>query len=152
MKKNLLILAFACTALLFGCGKDKGDKPEDPVKVSLEVTGIENNSATIKAELTSGKATGAKIVEDYILDDVTVDYTKDIPLVNFVEANGVKIDLPYEKTLTGVKIGQDRFTAIIVYDETGRAAVTAYKVWTPEGDPDGWSTDNNPGELGEINW
>lgn len=152
MKKYLLILAVTCTALLSGCGKDHGDKTEDPIKVSLEVTGIENNSATIKAELTSGKATGAKIIENFLIDDVTVDYTKDIPLVNFVEANGVKIELPYEKTLTGVKIGRDRFTAIIVYDDTGRATVTAYKVWTPEGDPDGWSTGNNPGELGEIDW
>ena len=152
MKKSLLILAVACTALFSGCKKAGTGETEDPIKVSLEVTGIENNSATIKAELTSGKASGAKIIEDYILDDVTIDYTKDIQLVNFVEANGVKVDLPYEKTLSGVKIGKDRFTAIIVYDNTGRAAVTAYQVWTPEGLPEGWSTENNPGELGEIKW
>lgn len=152
MKKSLLILAVACTALLSGCKKEETGGEQETIKVSLEVTPADDNSATITASLTSGKATGAKIIEEMLTDDVTIDYTKDIQLVNFVEANGKKIDLPYEHKLTDVRIGKDRFTAIIVYDNTGRAAVTAYKIWTPIGQADGWSTENNPGELEEIKW
>lgn len=153
MKKSLLIIAVACTALLFGCKKaETGGEEQQPIKVSLEVTPADDNSAAIKAVLTSGQATGGKIIEDMLVDDVTIDYSKDIQLVKFVEENGKAISFPYENKLTGIKIGKDRFTAVIVYDNTGRAAVTAYKIWTPLGQADGWSSENNPGELEEIEW
>lgn len=146
-------LAIAALALLCAgaCNKQQTAK-EDPIEVSLEVVDIADNCATVKAELTSGKFYGAKLVEAVNLDEVTVDVTSDIQLVNYVEKNGVEVTLPYENTLTGLKIGKEKFTAIIVYDNTGRACKTASKVWTPEGLPDGWSTENNPGELEEIHW
>lgn len=152
MKKYLLMTAVLMTAFLSGCKKSETKNTDDPIAVSLEVVDIADNCATVKAALTSGTFYGAKMVEAVNLDDVTVDYTNDIQLVNYVEANGTDVTLPYGNVLTGVKIGKDMLTAIIVYDNTGRAAVTAYKTWTPAGLPDGWSTDNNPGELDEIKW
>lgn len=150
MKKTLLIIASLSALMLAGCKKPAGT--EEPVAVLLEVTGIQDNCATVKAHLTSGKFYGARLIESMDAEDVTIDYTSDIQLVNYVQANGTGIELPYENTLTGLKLGKDKFTAIIVYDNTGRAAVVEKVIWTPAGMPDGWSTDNNPGELGEIIW
>ncbi|MCM1501930.1 MAG: hypothetical protein NC115_04590 [Bacteroidales bacterium] len=150
MKKTLLMIAAFSALMLAGCKKPA--ETEEPIKVSLEVTEIQDNCATVKVQLTSGKFYGAKLVEMVNVDDVTVDYTSDIQLVNYVQANGTDIELPYENTLTGVKIGQDKLTAIIVFDNTGRASVAEKVVWTPAGLPAGWSTENNPGELTEIIW
>lgn len=150
MKRTLLMIAALTALMLTGCKKPS--ETEDPIAVSLEVTEIQDNCATVKAQLTSGNFYGAKLVEMVNVDDVTIDYSSDIQLVNYVQANGVDVELPYENTLTGIKIGQDKFTAIIVYDKSGRAAVAEKIVWTPAGLPEGWSTDNNPGELGEIKW
>ena len=84
--------------------------------------------------------------------DVTIDLESEIQLTNYVIANGVDVELPYENTLTDIRIGQKKFTAIIVYDSTGRAVDVQYTTWDPVGLPDGWSTENNPGELDEIVW
>ncbi len=150
MKKSLLMSAVVFMAFIAGCKKPQAE--EAVPAVSLEVTGIENNCATIRAMLVEGNFYGAKLIESMVIGDVDIDYTKDIQLVNFVEEYGTAVTFPYEKTIEKVRIGQDRFTAVIVYDKSGRASAAAYEVWTPEGNPDGWSSENNPGELGEINW
>lgn len=150
MKKHLLIIAALSALALTGCKKQA--EAEDTISVSLEVTDIQDNHATVKAQLTSGKFYGAKLIEMVNLDDVTIDYSSDIQLVNYVNANGTDIELPYENTIEKIKIGQDKFTAIIVFDNNGRAAVAEKVIWTPAGLPEGWSTENNPGELEGINW
>lgn len=152
MKKTLLLLAFTGLAVCTSCGGDEKTQKEETFAVSLEITGIQDNCATIKAALSDGSFYGAKMIEMMNADDVAIDYTKDIPLTTFIRENGVDVTLPFEKTLTDIRIGADKFTAIMVFDETGRAAATAYQIWTPEGSPAGWSTDNNPGTLEEINW
>ena len=83
---------------------------------------------------------------------MTIDLESEIQLTNYVIENGVDVELPYSNTVTDVRIGQDMFTAIAVYDNTGRAVDVVYERWTPLGLPDGWSTENNPGELEEIEW
>lgn len=154
MKRFLLFAAAATVALLSGCNKpDEGEQTQETITVSLTVTPSDDNSATISAELTEGTFHGAKIIEMMNFDDVTIDLESEIQLTNYVIANGVDIDqMPYSKTLTDIRIGQDKFTAIIVYDASGRAVDVEYVKWTPLGLPDGWSTDNNPGELDEIEW
>lgn len=152
MKRLMMIAACAlCTVLLAGCG-DKEKEEEKPVEVSLEVTDIADNCATIKAALTSGNFYGAKLVESMSVDDVTVDTSNDIQLIKFMETYGVDVTLPLEKTITGVRIGTDRFTAIVVYDATGRATQVKTVTWTPEGLADGWSQENSAGTLEEIKW
>lgn len=151
MKKYLLAAAAILAALVTGCNKGPETEP-DPIEISLTVTGIENNCATIKASLTSGEFHGAKLIESINLEAVTIDYKNDIQLIKFVTENGVDVTLPYEKQLTGIRIGQDQFTALIVFDETGRVDKTATVVWTPAGKPDGWSEENTPGKLDEITW
>ena len=150
MKKILLLTAATVAVFFTGCSKP--EVKEDPIQVSLEVTDIADNCATVSAKLTSGDFYGAKIIEDMNIDDVTIDYTNDLQLVKFVEQNGKDVTLPYEVKLTGVRIGNDRFSAVIAYDKNGVAKSVAVQVWTPEGRPDGWSTENNPGDLGEIIW
>lgn len=154
MKRFLLFAAAATAALLSGCNKpDEEEQTQETITVSLTVTPGDDNSATISAELTAGTFHGAKIIEMMNFDDVTIDLESEIQLTNYVIDNGVDIDqMPYNKTLTDIRIGQDKFTAIIVYDSTGRAVDVEYVKWTPLGLPDGWSTENNPGKLDEIEW
>lgn len=156
MKRILLLTAVALAAFLTGCNKPDNQQQgqQETVEVSLEVTDIADNCATIKASLTSGSFHGARIIEMLPVADVPAEVLEsEIRLTDYVIENGSEIDaMPYEKTLTDVRIGADMFTAIIVYDASGRAADAVYVQWTPAGLPDGWSTDNNPGELGEIEW
>ncbi len=152
MKKVLLMLAVLSATMLVSCKKPQTQE-EEKFAVSLEITAIENNCATINATLTEGNFYGGMIVEEFINEELTIDPAKGIDLVKFVKENGVEITaMPYQKTLEKVRIGKDRFTAIIVFNKEGVAKASAYKVWTPEGSPAGWSTENNPGELGEIEW
>lgn len=156
MKRILLLTAVALAAFLTGCNKPDNQQQgqQETVEVSLEVTDIADNCATIKASLTSGSFHGARIIEMLPLGEVPAEVlASEIRLTDYVIENGAEIDaMPYEKTLTDVRIGADMFTAVIVYDASGRAADAVYVQWTPAGLPDGWSTDNNPGELGEIEW
>lgn len=155
MKKYLFSIAVAAMAILMvGCEKPasgNGGK-EAPLAATLEVTDIADNCATIKVAVTSGTATKGKIVKAVRNSELTIDPTKDIQLINWIEQNGADITLPYTETLTDVSVGNDLFTAVIVYNAAGRAEVCKYQVWTPEGEIDGWSTENNPGNLGEIIW
>lgn len=152
MKKLLLVgAAILAAAISFSCSKSESDE-EKPIEVSLEVTDIADNAATIKASLTSGNFYGAKLVDAVVAESLEFDTTNDIQLIKYVEGNGVAIELPFEKKLTGIKIGKDMFTAIIIYDATGRVCTTKTLTWTPEGLAEGWSDSNNPGSLEEIPW
>ena len=93
-----------------------------------------------------------EVIQQWIWNSGKEIEPHDIQLVKFVEQNGKDVTLPYEVKLTGVRIGNDRFSAVIAYDKNGVAKSVAVQVWTPEGRPDGWSTENNPGDLGEIIW
>ena len=158
MKKYLSAIAVAAMAILIvGCDKPatgNGDNggADAALAATLEVTDIADNCATIKVTVTSGTATKGKIVKAVRNSEITVDPTKDIQLINWIEQNGVDIALPYTETLTDVSVGNDMFTAVIVYNAEGRAEICKYQVWTPAGDIDGWSTENSPGSLGEIIW
>ena len=154
MNRILISVAVILMTLLSSCNKpDEGQQTQtETIEVSLSVTDIQDNCATIKAEVTQGNFYGAKLIEMMDFQDVTIDLESEIQLTNYVIANGVDVELPYENTLTDIRIGQKKFTAIIVYDSTGRAVDVQYTTWDPVGLPDGWSTENNPGELDEIVW
>ena len=152
MKKILLIgVAILTATISFSCSKPESDE-EKPIGVSLEITDIADNAATVKASLTSGKFYGAKLVDAVVAESLEFDTTNDIQLIKFVEEKGADVTLPLEKKLTGIKIGKDMLTALIVYDETGRVCITKTVIWTPEGIAEGWSDSNNPGSLDEITW
>lgn len=154
MKRILFLIAVAAVVLLSGCNKpgNQQQTQNEEIEVALTVTPHDDNSATIEAELTSGSFYGARLIEMMNFADVTIDLESEIQLTNYVIENGVDVELPYSNTVTDVRIGQDMFTAIAVYDNTGRAVDVVYERWTPLGLPDGWSTENNPGELEEIEW
>lgn len=164
MKKYLIMIAVAAMAIMtIGCekknpnagtGGNEGGNGSQPtaVEATLEVTDIADNCATIKVTVTSGTATKAKIVKAVRQSDVTVDVNNDIQLISYIETNGLDITLPYTETLTDLSVGNDLFTAVAVYNAEGRAELCKYRVWTPVGKVEGWSTDNNPGSLDEEIW
>ena len=90
---------------------------------------------------------GAKIVTGVRVSTLTLDYTREIPLIKYVEANGTAAELPFTTQLTDLIFEQDYFCAVIVYDRTGRACHSAYLTFTAEGDPEGISNDNSAGNL-----
>ena len=107
-----------------------------------------DNKATVTAELTAGQFYGAKIVTGVRISDVTIDYTKEIALIQYVEANGKDIsELPYTEELTDLIYHQDYLCAVIVYDETGRACDSAFDTFIAEGNPDGIAEDSSAGSL-----
>lgn len=157
MKNYLyIIVVVAMTIMTIGCEKNPqgGQNTDGPsssaVTATLTVTDIADNCATI--DVTSNSATRAMIVKAVRNEDVTIDLTKDIQLISWIEANGTEVTLPYKETLTGVSVGKDMLTAVAVYNASGRAEVCKYVVWTPAGAVDGWSSENNPGTLDEETW
>ena len=72
MKRILLLTAVALAAFLTGCNKPDNQQQgqQETVEVSLEVTDIADNCATIKASLTSGSFHGARIIEMLPVGDV----------------------------------------------------------------------------------
>ena len=103
--------------------------------------------ATVTAALEKGNFYGAKIVTGVRVSTLTLDYTREIPLIKYVEANGTAAELPFTTQLTDLIFEQDYFCAVIVYDRTGRACHSAYLTFTAEGDPEGISNDNSAGNL-----
>lgn len=152
MKKYLFLIALTVTALFTACTKTAEDDDDEVVMVSLSVTDIENNQATINASVAEGEFHGAKIVEAVLSSSVTIDYTSEVKLIKYVRENGVDIDLPYTHTLTDLKADTEMFTAVIVFNASGRATNSAYQIWTAEGHVDGWAEDSTAGDLGEIKW
>lgn len=150
MKKIILI----STAILIGffilsCGDSSSDPYDDsdmPI-VKIEAADIADNKASISAAVESGSFYGAKIVTGVRVSTLTLDYTREIPLIKYVEANGEAVDLPFTTQLSDLIYEQDYFCAVIVYDKTGRACSSAYLTFTAEGDPEGISDENSAGNL-----
>ena len=150
MKKILILSAALLTGFFtLSCGDSSSDPYDDsdmPI-VKIEATEIADNKATISAMVESGSFYGAKIVTGVRVSTLTLDYTREIPLIEYVEANGMAVELPYTTQLTDLIFEQDYFCAVIVYDRTGRACHSAYLTFTAEGDPEGISNDNSAGNL-----
>lgn len=150
MKKFTLIFAAVSALLVISC-KEKGTTPDEPETdpvVSIAVTGIDKNQATVTASLTQGKFYGGKIVEKIPVSEVTFDYTRELALISFVEQNGTQItSLPLSVNLEGLKADMDFLSAVIIYDKEGIPISSAYETWTAVGIPEGWSEENNAGDL-----
>ena len=150
MKKFTLIFAAVSALLVISC-KEKGTTPDEPETdpvVSIAVTGIDKNQATVTASLTQGKFYGGKIVEKIPVSEVTFNYTRELALISFVEQNGTQItSLPLSVNLEGLKADMDFLSAVIIYDKEGIPISSASETWTAVGIPEGWSEENNAGDL-----
>lgn len=151
MKKYLLISVALVLGLLGGACDDSSDTNGgngDAPTVKIEVSNIADNKATVTATLLGGQFYGAKILPGVRISTLDFDYTREIPLIKYVEANGESIDgLPYTTELENLVFEQDYLSAVIVYDATGRACASSYATFTAEGIPDGISDDNSAGHL-----
>lgn len=154
MKKLFLISVIAITGILAAsCGasttgpEDTGGDDTQTPTVKLVVSSIADNKATLSATVEKGSATKGKVVAGVRISSVNVDYTKEIPLISYVEANGTDISMPYTTELTGLINEQDYFCAVIIYDSTGRACSSAYYTFTAIGEPEGISNENSAGNL-----
>ncbi len=153
MEKYLLITLLAVAALLTGCNKQTNwDAAAESFVISLSVTDIADNRATVTASLTEGEFHGARIVEAVRSDAVSVDYSRESILMEYVDANGVDVEFPYTNTITGLKDGVEMVTAVIVYNSKGEPAASSYRVWIAAGEPEIWSGSNDAGHAGEIVW
>ena len=137
--------------MLLSCGKEKEpSQPEtevDPV-VKIQVTGIDNNQATVTATLEEGEFYGGKILTNMKMSDVTFNYTRELALISYVEQAGQTIEsLPYTITLENLRADIDYLSAVIIYGKDGIAISSDYETWTSIGVPEGWSNDNNAGNL-----
>ena len=146
MKKILILSAALLTGFFaLSCGDSSSEPEDDPnmPAVKIEAANIADNKATVTAALEKGNFYGAKIVTGVRVSSLTLDYTREIPLIKYVESNGTAVELPF----TDLIFEQDYFCAVIVYDRTGRACHSAYLTFTAEGDPEGISNDNSAGDL-----
>ena len=151
--KSFLMIAMTM-AVIVGCGKK--EQPEasgsEPLEVSVTVTEIADNKAVVTASIVSGEAASGKIVTNYPMTSVDFDYEMEISLINVIEKEGQAMTFPYTVTLENVRDDFDYISAVLVYDETGRAAAAASCIWTGDGIPDGWSQDNSAGQLEPNEW
>lgn len=153
MKKSLLISMVLLLGFLCGsCSDSSSSESEggggETLSVKIEVSNIADNKATVTAALETGKFHGAKIVAGIRISTLDFDYTREIPLIQYVEQNGTTIDaMPYTTELSDLIYNQDYLCAVIVYDQTGRACASSYVTFTAEGDPDGISDENSAGNL-----
>jgi hypothetical protein len=147
---SLLLLAPALTAC-----SDKGNNPADAIipTMKLTVSEIADNTALITSEQTVGATVGAKILRFYPVADLTFDYTIEVKLVKFVEENGEPATLPYaQRVESGLRPGVNYISAIIAYNDRGRAVCSAYQLWTAAGTAGMWSDDNSAGNLDDNPW
>ena len=158
MKRVFLMVAAAASALALtvSCNKNnpEGDGGSAGEMPDVGITAVANpdNTATISATLTAGQFHGAKIVSAVEISTIgDLNYTNEIQLIRYVEENGKNIDLPYSETVTDIVYNRDYLSAVIVYDETGRACASAYTTFTGDGEIDGFSGDNSAGNLDENN-
>ncbi len=157
MKKILIICTALALGLLSGCNKNNPEDDGDTTgggmpKVSITATANDDNTADISATLTEGTFHGAKIVPAVEISTIgDLNYTNEIQLIRYVEENGKNIDLPYSETVTDIVYNRDYLSAVIVYDETGRACASAYTTFTGDGEIEGFSGENSAGSLEENN-
>ncbi len=149
-------MTLAVFSALAGCSKsgeeDDGQDDSEVIRVSLEVTDIADDQATINVALTEGNFYGAKFIEAVRSNTVSVDYSNEIKLINYVKENGVDVDLPYTNTITGLRNGNEMFSAVIVFNSKGIAVNSSCQVWTAVGEIWNWSGENEAGDLEEIDW
>lgn len=91
MKKILILSAALLTGFFaLSCGDSSSEPEDDPnmPAVKIEVGDIADNKATVTAALEKGNFYGAKIVTGVRVSTLTLDYTREIPLIKYVEANG----------------------------------------------------------------
>ena len=140
MKRFLLFTASLCL-MAVSCNKpeggdDNGGSDGVMPEVTIAVTDNADNQATVTAQLTAGQFYGAKIITGVRISDITIDYSKEIALIQYVT------DLIYH---------QEYMCAVIVYDETGRACDSAFDTFIAEGEPDGIANDSSAGNLEDNN-
>lgn len=156
LKYCLAVMLAACAlAPLQSCSDDDdNNSPKIIPTMQLNVSDInDDRTAVVNSEQTAGTTYGAKVIDFYPVSDLTFDYTIEVKLVKFVEENGVEATLPYRnKITTGLKPGVDYISAIIAYNDKGRAVCSAYQIWTSGGYPGLWSDTNTPGELEDNEW
>lgn len=156
MKKFLIICTALAVGLFTGCNKNnpEGDGGSAGEMPDVGITAVANpdNTARISATLTAGQFHGAKIVSAVEISTIgDLNYTNEIQLIRYVEENGKDIELPFTETVSDIVYKRDYLSAVIVYDETGRACASAYTTFTGDGEIDGFSGDNSAGNLDENN-
>lgn len=157
MKKFLILSGIMALCLLPGCDKNTPAGEDDSgssTMPAVSITAIANddNTATVSAELTAGEFYGAKIVSAVEISQIgDLNYTNEIQLIRYVEENGKDIELPFTETVQDIVYNRDYLSAVVVYDETGRACASAYDTFTGDGEIDGFSGDNSAGNLEENN-
>lgn len=149
---GILIPLIALPAI---CCSDRND--DNSVRIiptmSLSVSDIADNMATIRSDMLTGTTVSAKVIDFYPVSDLSFDYNTEVKLVKFIEENGTAESLPYTKTIeNGLRPGVSYISAIIAYNDKGRAVCSAFQIWQASGIEGMWSDDNSAGELPENNW
>ena len=114
MKKILILSAALLTGFFaLSCGDSSSEPEDDPnmPAVKIEAANIADNKATVTAALEKGNFYGAKIVTGVRVSSLTLDYTREIPLIKYVESNGTAVELPFTTQLTDLIFEQDYFCA-----------------------------------------
>lgn len=116
MKKILILSAALLTGFFaLSCGDSSSEPEDDPnmPAVKIEAANIADNKATVTAALEKGNFYGAKIVTGVRVSSLTLDYTREIPLIKYVESNGTAVELPFTTQLTDLIFEQDYFLSLI---------------------------------------
>lgn len=154
--KNLYIrMAFVSVLLLaIAACSDKDDSaPRVIPTMTLTVSEIVDNTALIASEQKTGTTFGAKVLEFYPVADIGFDYNIEVKLVKFVEENGVPVSLPYTRKIAeGLRPGVNYISAIIAYNDEGRAVCSAFQTWKASGTEGAWSDGGSAGDLDENEW
>ena len=136
-----LTLAFGLMLTLAACS----DKDDNAPRVIPTMA--------ITSEQKTGITYGAKVINYYPVSDITFDYNIEVKLVKFVEENGIPVTLPYDyKIEKGLKPGVNYISAIIAYNEQGRAVCSAFQTWKADGTEGTWSNGGSAGSLEETDW
>lgn len=150
--EKLLYILIVCMAV--SCSKSVDKDIEDVIPtMTIVISDIDDNTVTINSTMLTGEAVSGKVVDFYPLSEIGIDYNTEVKLVQFVEDNGIDISLPYSKKVEQrLQPGITYMSAIIAYNNKGRAICSAYEIWQATGTEGLWSDDNTAGELEENNW
>ena len=157
-----IMVSIALGVMVAGCDKgtdgpnvNNGGINEGPQQVaaavlSIDVNGIEESSAVVKAEIVSGSASAYKVLYNYPVADMKFDPVNERELIKFIQKNGVDVaELPLQETLVNLPHDVEYMSAIISYmDDVVNGS--AYKVWTSEGGI--WGDDTGAGNLPLNPW
>lgn len=144
---------FALLLCLAACSDNDEKEPRVIPTMTINVTEVADNMARITSEQKTGTTYGAKVLNYYPVSDITFDYNIEVKLVKFVEEKGTPVSLPYDfKIEKGLKPGVNYISAIIAYNEKGRAVCSAFQTWKADGTEGTWSDGGGAGELDESDW